>query len=247
MQADEGRFRGTGGWAIDTHAATLAGWIYAFGGEIYSQDKQRYRFDAPETQRAFIFLKELVDDGCAWFPEDAPLWAEFAARKALLINGSTAGFSAQNVALANASNNDRWTSIPFPSLESRPSIVIFGPSLAIVRSTPERQLAAWLFLKWLVIPENQADLVRISGVLPVRVSALKLLEEYGRSHRQWASTVELLPYAHVEPGVASWRTVRLVLSDAGGELFSPAFNAKAIPDLIRRLQTTAEEIHAQFR
>jgi multiple sugar transport system substrate-binding protein len=214
---------------------------------MLAPDGQGYRFNTPETRQAFHFLKSLVDEGCAWAGVNPPYGLEFASRKALTVAGSTAGLPAQKEAWDSVSNTDQWTAIPFPSPESRPVVYAYGPSLSIVKSNREQQLAAWLFLKWLVLPENQVRLARSSSALPVSISALDDLQEYTDEQPQWAAALELLPYARTEPGNASWRTVRLVLSDAGNQLFSATFPADAISDLIIQLEATAEEIRTQSR
>lgn len=236
-----------GGWLVDTDTATMAGWIYAFGGEIDAPSGKGYEFNTPQTRQAFTFLRELVDAGCAWSgPNHAPS-SEFTGRKALAIAGSITGLSSQAAEFSSASSKDQWTVLPFPSPQGKPAIDSYGPSLSILRSTPRKQLAAWLFLKWLASTESQASLVRSYGILPVRASALDRLGEYRKDHPQWAAALDLLSYARLEPGYASWKTVRLVLSDAGVQLFSPTFKTGEIPELIKTLDSTAAEIHGQSK
>ena len=49
-------------------------------------------------------------------------------------------------------------------------IDVYGASLSVFKSTPERQLAAWLFLKWLAEPEQQAKWSRGTNYFPTRKS-----------------------------------------------------------------------------
>jgi ABC-type glycerol-3-phosphate transport system substrate-binding protein len=247
MREELGEDERRGGWLVDTDTATIAGWLAAFGVEPELPGERGYAFDTPETRQAFEFLRELYGQGCAWNGGDLSPLGEFAAGRALFVAGGMAGLQDQAAAFAQAGREDSWTVLPFPSPEGQPALPVYGPSLSILKSAPERQLAAWLFLKWLVSPESQKRLVEGAGVLPARGSPVELLGEYRSAHPQWAAGHDLLPYARPEPGDATWKTVRLVLSDAAGQLFAPLFEAGQIPALIEMLDATAEEMVSQSR
>lgn len=193
------------------------------------------------------FLHGLVDDECAWIGEGLEIVETFAARGALLYAGSMAGLEAQEAAMRLAGNNDEWTVIAFPSANGGATIPTYGPTLIITKSTPEQELAAWLALKWLVSPENQANWVRASHYYPTRESTLDFLDSALTNNEKWSAAIDLLPYARAEPVYASWRVMRWSLSDAMVELFSPEFESEEIPALLVRLDAVAEEIHTQVR
>lgn len=238
----------SGGWAINTDAPTLLGWIFAFGGEASPPGGRGYTFDTPAAREAFAFLHSLGAQGCAWVVESRYPNREFAERQALFVAGSLSGLPFQQEALAEAGSSDRWTFLPFPaSDEGQPALVIYGPSLSVLESSTARELAAWLFIKWLVQPENQARWVEAYGVFPTRASAVPLLSGYQASHPQWSAALELLPHGRVEPSYPSWRAVRWALSDAGSFLFSPFLSAESLPSLLQELEQTAAELHSQLR
>jgi ABC-type glycerol-3-phosphate transport system substrate-binding protein len=126
-------------------------------------------------------------------------------------------------------------------------MVVYGPSLFVLRGEIEQELAAWLFARWLASPEVQAGWVRDHGTLPTRNSVMEGLSDYRSDHPQWAAAVDLLPYARVEPGRPSWSLVHFVLSDAGRYLFSPLVTPRQIPEIIEMLEQTAAELDGQFR
>jgi len=244
MTTDEDRH---GGWMLTTEAPTTMGWIFAYGGEVNNPQGNGYRFNTEEATRALTFLKGMVDSGCAWVGEDLQAAQVFANRGALLYAGSMAGLEVQEAAMRQADNDDEWTVIAFPATNGEPVIVSSGPALIVTQSTLEEELAAWLLIKWLVSPQNQADWVRASGYYPTRASTLELSGTKLIDDEHWISAVNLLPYAHAEPGYASWSVVRWALSDALKELFSPELNADEISILLDRLDAVAEEIHTQVR
>jgi multiple sugar transport system substrate-binding protein len=244
---------GTGGWMITSEASTLVGWMYAFGGSLVDPDGKGYRIDTPENLKALTFLKGLQTQGCAWMTTRLYPYAEFAERKALFMIGSTAGLASQSAAFQTAGTSDQWTVIPFPEATNSnapfvsPVVLAHGPDLMITISNPKRQLAAWLFARWLVSPEVQSRWVRADGSIPLRAATLDLLSDYAKTHPQWNSLAGSLDKARSEPAYASWEIVRWVISDASAQLFSSTFAEDDIPDLLKMLEKTAAEAHIQVR
>ena len=247
LSSEEDVVEGAGGWVIDSSAPSLLAWIYAFGGELELPGERGYSFESPPVIQAFTFLRELYEDGCAWLSESAFPTQELATRQGLFISSSVTGLIGQHRAFDQAGASDRWTAIPFPSLEGQPVMVTYGPALVVLAAEPEQELAAWLFARWLTSPEIQARWVQKQGTLPTRASVLDLLEDYRENHAQWDAAAELLQYARVEPGKPSWRLVHFVLSDAGGYLFSPLVTTRQVPEIIATLDQAAAELDGQFR
>ncbi|OGO27820.1 MAG: hypothetical protein A2Z16_02005 [Chloroflexi bacterium RBG_16_54_18] len=242
-----------GGWIIAEgdrpDYSALLGWIASFGGKIFQppattiSTRSPYRFDNPQVEDAFTFMRGLYDDGCARFATASYPQAEFAARGGLFSTGSIMGIPSQKVAFTQASSQDEWTVIPFPSPGSQPAVSVYGPSFQILPSSPEQQLAAWVFTKWILSPENQARLVQETSAFPLRRSVLEHLATYRRLNPHWAAAVDLLSSARAEPALQSWDTVRWALSDASTQLFRSYFTIDQVPNLLALLDRTAAELH----
>ncbi|MDP6932558.1 MAG: GMC family oxidoreductase N-terminal domain-containing protein, partial [Myxococcota bacterium] len=94
-----------------------------------------------------------------------------------------------------------------------PAPNVYGASVAICRTTPERQLAAWLFLKWFTEPEQQARWVVAwaeSGLTLVRLWARMLLTVVKPAHisRRAVHAAIRYPTSRLD-GVRPERPVRL--------------------------------------
>lgn len=235
---------GKGGWLITPQPGVLAGWIYAFGGGITNPQDQGYLFNTPETRQALEYLKDLQNSGCAWADSTVDPQSEFANRHTLFVVGSLFDIPAQQEAFTQAGSSDEWMVIPFPS-NNQPIVDAYGPSLLITRSNPARQLAAWLVTKWLVYPPNQAKGVAAFETFPTRLSTLGYLTEAASENPQWAEALALLPAAHSEPSLSSWRVMRWALEDVMGQLFSSQFDSDQIPALLENLDSVADEIYNQ--
>jgi multiple sugar transport system substrate-binding protein len=243
----EGQPRGMGGWSISAEAPSVLSWIYAFGGEVVKPGHRPYTFDSREGDEAFTYVKGLHSQGCAWLERDRSPGEDFATRNALVISGSLVGAQSLEAALRDSGSQDQWAALTFPSPSGNPGLAVYGPSLSIVETTGEKQFAAWLFIRWLVEPENQARLVQATGAFPTRLSAQEHLASYREAHPKWADAQDLLQYARPEPVQPSWGLVRWAVSDAAGFLFSPFFAPGEVGKLLEELDQTAAELHYQRR
>ncbi|MGC8855441.1 MAG: extracellular solute-binding protein [Anaerolineae bacterium] len=99
-----------GGWLLDTSPMTAFSWLLAFGGGVLEGGD--YRFLTPQNIQALTFVRQLVDDGCAWQSTEAAATL-FANRSALLISVGVQDLSDVSRALAAAGNSDRWQVLPF--------------------------------------------------------------------------------------------------------------------------------------
>ncbi|MEI6291879.1 MAG: hypothetical protein WCP19_15770, partial [Chloroflexota bacterium] len=106
---------------------------------------------------------------------------------------------------------DSWTLLPFPG--SRPGNVFFGPDMAILKSSPERELGAWIFLRWLLEPQIQLRLSRSTGLMPVTQPVLKMLRTDITLPAQWAAGIDLIPQALIYPQTKTWRLADKILED----------------------------------
>jgi ABC-type glycerol-3-phosphate transport system substrate-binding protein len=124
----------------------------------------------------------------------------------------------------------------------QPVLLTSGLSYGILTAGRPEQLAAWLLLRWLMLPRNQAHLVEISGSLPLGPASADLLREYRLNNPQWASIVDLLPQARITPRRADWRTARRILEDSIWQLYQPYTTPERIPALLERLDATLTEL-----
>lgn len=236
----------TGGLFASTDVSTNMSWLFAFGGDLLHPNQKHYQATTSENQAAFTFLQGLVEQGCAWTPDAYYPNQEFAERKGLFYPSSIAGIPYQVDAFETAGNFDQWSLLPFPTRTGTPLINVYGPAYAILESTPEEQLASWLFIRWMLLPQNQAQFIEASGYLPVSVSALDYLDSYAAENPLWAQAVELIPYGKVEPSFGSWGIARYVFGDAIEELLDPEFGREQIPTLLENLEGTLNDTHANY-
>ena len=234
----------TGGWIATGDISTNMSWLMAFEGSLLTPDGAQYQATSAENEAAFNFLGNLFDMGCAWIPGAYYPNQEFATRKGLFYPSSIAGIPFQAEAFEEANNRDQWTVLPFPGISGQPVLNLYGSAYAILKSTLEEQLASWIFIQWMLRPENQARFIEASGYLPVSASTLDYLDEYINENPLWAQAVEWIPDGKTEPALGSWGVARWAFGDAIDELFSPDYPSEQIPALLEKLEQTLNEIQA---
>jgi multiple sugar transport system substrate-binding protein len=234
---------GYGGWIVDTNWQTTYSWLVAFGGSV--NDGNAYTFSTDPNLAALKFLKGLYDDNCAWIPIDSnapqavnpgPFFDQFARRLALFVSGDLAEVSLAKESMSRQNNADEWTLIPFPGSSGK-AVVAYGPSYSVLKSTPERQLAAWLFARWLLSPQNQAGWVDATGLFPLGATDMTVAPS-----PQWQAAVADLSLVQGVPQLASWRKVRYVLEDGTNIIFQNNLPVDQIPSMLTLMDSTAKEI-----
>lgn len=234
-----------GGWLIDTNAMTPLSWMLAFDGGV--QDENEYRFLTPGNIAAFKYVKTLQQKNCAWVAStDIPAHDRFASRQALFATASLEEFPDQTRAFSAASNSDEWTVLTFPG-EEQDALVVYGSSFVMFESDDETQLAAWLFMRWMLSAENQARWVQSTGLFPLRSSTMDLLTDYSADHPQWATAVEFLSQGQITPQLASWRLVRVMLEDGFRDMFDtirhPDLTDGQVPLILRQMDELATDLN----
>ena len=231
---------GLGGWVIDADAMTALSWLLAFEGGVL--EGEGYRFLTPNNIQAFRFVKALQQEGCAWqAPPAVDVLQAFAERKALFATAGLEEFPDLMRAFAAADNRDKWEVLAFPG-DSQDVLVAYGSTYVVLESNDEEQLASWLFLRWMLEPQSDARWVETTGLFPLRTSSLDLLADYEASHPQWAQAVELTPQLQIQPQLASWRTVRIMLGDGFDCLFRGSPQCEQAPLVLRQMESIAADL-----
>ncbi|MGC1375130.1 MAG: extracellular solute-binding protein [Anaerolineales bacterium] len=233
---------GYGGWVLDNPISdsdapwTAYAWLRALGGEVYTGEQ--YTFSTPENQTALTFLARLRSDGCAWLSSASSNYEALTNHKALFAAGSLQNLKSQRAAFAGST--DEWTVIAFPG--ATPAIATYGPDYIVLKSNQDHQLAAWLFIRWMLLPENQAHWVRGTSLFPMRTSAVTLLDNIRNANPQWSAAMDLLPQAKPYPQNVTWPKARLILGDGFFQLFQLNPTANDVTRTLKEMDATLQDL-----
>jgi ABC-type glycerol-3-phosphate transport system substrate-binding protein len=212
---------GVGCYPIVESVSTFNAWLYSRGGRQLDETGRHATFNGPAGVESLALLSRLIGAGLAWRPQD-PYgdYVAFANGQAAFTFSSTGNSSfyaeAYEVAVRNGMPPFDWHQALIPQADPQsPATALYGTSFFIVRSTPERQQAAWRLVRWLTDTPQAARWASELEALPVRLSALEVMTDTLEAYPFVETQVsEILPYARPEPAVPAELGVRDILYTA---------------------------------
>jgi multiple sugar transport system substrate-binding protein/sn-glycerol 3-phosphate transport system substrate-binding protein len=215
------------GLIFSPQAANILSFMYAYRGDPVVSVSGDYHFSSRKINEVARDLRELFQEGCGRLISNYPNpmaieeeYERFNQRQALMIMGSSLMQEHIQVGEDQNGQGDNWQMLAFPGPDGTKAVTSQVQSVVIFNSTPETELASWLFLKYLTSPEVQAEWAQYSGYYPTRKDSLPFLGEYRMKNPAWASGLDLLDYGRSAPLHPSWQIVKLAVEDAFEELLA---------------------------
>jgi len=207
------------GYAVSPSGSTFAGWVWNRGGELLSKDGQSVMFQEQGLE-ALTLLRDLIEGGYAYqaIEEDGDR-SDFGQGKVLFIFDSLDGLLYYSAAIEEGTIVEpefEWSIAPFPHEAAEPIVGIYGPTLGVFKTTPQKQLAGWLFIKWFTEPEQAARWAIAADRFPVRKSAIETetMKAYFEENPLYQEAFGFLEYARMEPAIAGWQGIHDALYKA---------------------------------
>ncbi|UCF62329.1 MAG: ABC transporter substrate-binding protein [Anaerolineaceae bacterium] len=236
---------GTYGYELSIDVSTFADMLYNRGGSMVNEDATAYTFGDQAGLEVLTFLKELFDEGCAIMEtEGYGDQVDFGEGRVLFTISSSSGLPRYQEAVSDGEDFS-WSISTMPTTLETPRVNIYGASLSILRTTPEKQLAAWLFIKWVTEAEQSARWSRASNYFPVRRSAADELADYFAENPQYEKAFGFLSHdMAIEPGVASYQECRGSIGEMLTAVVSGADPATWLADALDECNILMEEFSA---
>ena len=221
------------------------------GGSLYSADLSRATFNAPAGVDALTFLANGVRENWIYRAEGNSDMLDFAAGRTIFNVAPTSAIPNYAAALHDAakkgSKEFEWgvTALPQADPTTPAPTLLVGSNIAILKSTPERQQAAWLFARWLMRDKNAATWTKMTGVLPARQAARAWLKDYfDKTPQQQQALDTLLPNAHLAPNIRPAPEVRDLIDGALNLFEGGKTNARtALDDAAAKATVLLKENH----
>jgi ABC-type glycerol-3-phosphate transport system substrate-binding protein len=244
-KAARDRKAGTWGYDFVADGSTLVTWIEGLGGTPVSPKNRKPLLDSGEAIAAVSWLEQATRDGYVrCLAEVGADRDDFAAEKVLFTFGSTADLAVYAKAIMSTKSKKPrfdWDVAPLPHATGSPVVVVQGSVASVLRTTPRQQLAAWLFIRWLLQPENDLRWALATGAMPMNKSVQDLpeMQAYFKQNPQYKAACQLLKYAQTEPAVPKWSEMRNLLATAAASVCT----GKASPaDALAAADTAAEDL-----
>ncbi len=217
------------GFLLNVDASRLAAMVFSRGGDFVGKDDNAYTFDTPQTRASLDLLQELKRDGVMDLLRDDNKEAFGAGQVLFAIHSSSR--LPFFIGTAESGVDFDWNVAPLPHVGEKPVQNVYGGSISVCKSTPQQQLAAWLFIKWFTEPAQQERWVQGSNYFPVRLTTARELEPYFRT------AYGLLDYGKLEPSKIGYEAVRTMIE----EVVVQAVEGAEIAPLLTRLEAEANK------
>lgn len=234
---------GLGGWVINSDSASVYNWLLAFGADPFSAGD--FAFSTPAAQEAFTYLYDLKANACAFVNRSSTDAECFALREALVYSLWLQDLDRQVEAMTRAASEDAWTLMPYPMMDAE-TLLTNGSFYSVLHQDEASDLAAWLFIRWLSQPEQQARLLVTQGTLPLGRAVMAQMGDYASAHPYWQQTVGTFTRFITPPADADWQVVAPLLEDAAWQLWISGINAEGIPDVLAQMDDLALELSERY-
>jgi multiple sugar transport system substrate-binding protein len=227
-------------YAFVPSASTFAEFVWSRGGDYASADEKKAAFDGQAGIDTLKWLKNMVDKKWAYQPSAAfGDQTDFGNGKVAFTFGSTAGLPFYADAVSGSKTPFKWGIAPVPGVTKDKQVVdFFNPSMAIIKSTPEKQRAAWLWIKFMLSKEGGTDWALATTYFPPAKSSLDALTamdaataqaanpNFAKVLDQYKLATKFAAMGRVEPASPAWQGARTIVEN----MITAVFTGKSGPD-----------------
>ncbi len=230
------------GYVYSISASRFATFVFSRGGNIIGEDGEEYVFNEEPGLEALTFWQNLVDRGCAkQATERYGDQTDFGNGFSLFTFGSISGLPYYGTAVDEGAGFE-WSVNPAPHTTPEPRMNIYGASQSIFVSTPEAQLAAWLFTKFLSETEPQASWATSTGYFPTRDSAAELMSDYFEENPTYAKAFTFMSMDYgIESPVAGYDECRAGIGNMLTNVLDGAEPEPALNETVQECNAYLEE------
>ena len=158
----------------------------------------------------------------------------------MFTTSSSSGIPYYGRAVDGSDDPFEWGLYAGPHSTKNPTLNLYGPSVSICQSTPEQELAAWLFIKYYTGTKAQSEWVQATNYYPVRKSVKESLTSYLEDNPKYAQSFDVLLSSDgfSEPPFIGWDEIRDLLN-AG---FNSILDGADIEKTLMEMEEEANEI-----
>lgn len=188
------------------------------GGEIVNLENKTVGFDTDVAREKIQWLKDLIDKKVARLVGDDKHFTNPFA------NGDVGCYVALsgNYGYLATAVGDKFElgAAPIPQEGPKKFISLSEPVFAIAKTSPEEELASWLFLKYLLSPQVNAECGTVFGALPASTKAMDeaIYQDFLKINPVAKAVYEQRDSYGCMPTISGWYELRKSLDKALEEI-----------------------------
>ncbi len=204
------------GFAFNTDASYFNAQVFARGGTLMAADNKSVAWNGKEGLAVLQMYDRMNKNGSGYTPKSFDFQSDLATGKLAFFLSSTSTVPFMKDLADKAPFS--WSIANLPQAATDPAkakTVQFGANVAVFKSTPEKQLASWLFVKWFAEPAQTAEWAVKSSYMPVRKSAADTdtLKNAWKTDVQGKQAFDQIGSSAPEPNVRGQQDIRTVIED----------------------------------
>jgi ABC-type glycerol-3-phosphate transport system substrate-binding protein len=202
-------------WGMATLSLdSFLGSVLNKGGQIVKPDLSAVGFDGKEGLSTLQMEERGVNEGWMYIPKGFDWQDRFAEGNLLYVGATSTSIGFILDTLKGKPLN--WSVVPWPDGGSKVRGEQFGGVVAVTKSTPEKQLASWEFLKWFTDTKQTSRWAALSGYMPVRASAAneQVVKDYFAKRPQSKQAFDLIPLSQAGPSIRGYQDIRDAANEA---------------------------------
>ena len=234
---------GTQGYPIKGGASDFESYLAGLGGTIFEDG--RYVFTSPEAIAVLENYQKVYNDGCAYIPDSRfGNTDDFAIGLNPMATTSSAGVPFILLGMEGADYSPDWVVTTTPWTEGNRSVQLFAPGIIITPSTPEQELASFLFLKFFTQATSQEAWTTATSYFPMNTETMANLGGFMEENPFFTQGLELLNNPDIaiyqSPQQLSYGAIRGLIDQAIADVTS---NGRDVMEVAQELEAEANEIH----
>lgn len=218
-------------------------WLRTYGIEPLAVDGSSVDYANEHALELLNIIKNLVDKGAVSYAEDTE--QEFTNGRVAMELATTAR-STTKIDLIQDKFEWGISLIPQGNLDTK-STGLWGGNHIMFNSTPEEELASWVFMKYFASANAQAIYAAKTGYFPAVKSALEtelLSEDFASNPQKREAFENVFPYARITTPSAGSRPI----NDAVSEAITATLNDTiSVENAVKKMQQDGEAALKQYQ
>lgn len=167
--------------------------VQSLGGDIMSKDEKAVAFDGPTGLKALEIMRSIAEAGQVEMTSAQAAQAFEAGKLGIFIRSSV------RTAQLEEASQGKFTlaTAPFPILAKDGRLPAGGSAAIMLAEDPEKQAAAWEYIKFVTGPIGQTIAAKSTGYAPGNMIAAKeeqFLGDFYATHPNYMTSISQLPF-----------------------------------------------------
>ncbi|HLA44478.1 MAG TPA: extracellular solute-binding protein [Aggregatilineales bacterium] len=234
------------GYPIKGGASDFESYLAGMGGNLFHDGA--WDFTSEAAVAVLQMYHDVYANDCAYVPDSAfGNTDDFALGLNPMGETSTAGIPFIISGMAEAGYETEWVVTTTPWTEGNRAIQPFISAILMGASTPEAELASWLFLKYFLTTGSQVTWTLATSYFPINLEAAASLGDFETTNPFFAQANALISdpdiNIYLSPQTLAYGSIRPLIQQAVADVTS---NGRDVMEVATELEEAANAVQADL-